>query len=209
MHGSWPTWTDSGFSIVSLFANFNQFTGTLPSFTALPQFALLEIMHNRFYGEIGDAFVNMTNMGTFWFAGNNFTGLIPDYVFYNGYSVDMSFNSFQTLPDTISSPTNMFYLDLSNNPFEEQDFPIFACPQLSTLYWRNSNVKVSDMVAKLSVIKGTHASHCLLCQPHSVKSGLEWHQSRDEFCRLFSVSSSAKQQLLPDHAEGFQYWNAR
>jgi len=103
--------------VTSLFLSYNQLTGAIPDFSALPNLKILWLRHNQLTGVIPD-FSTLPNLHTLYLSNNQLTGAIPD---------------FRALP-------NLVLLYLSNNQLTGVIPDFRALPNLQSLYIENNQL---------------------------------------------------------------------
>jgi Leucine-rich repeat (LRR) protein len=115
---SWHGVTCENGDVITINIYYNQLTGTIPDFSALPNLQMLSLGGNQLTGTIPD-FSALPNLQTLYLSGNQLTGPIPDFsALPNLQTLYLSDNQLTgTIPDFSALP-NLETLYLSDNQLE-------------------------------------------------------------------------------------------
>eukprot|EP00258_Populus_trichocarpa_P029843 XP_024445862.1 probable leucine-rich repeat receptor-like serine/threonine-protein kinase At3g14840 isoform X3 [Populus trichocarpa] len=83
--------------------------GPLPVFVGeLPISKTLDLSFNKLIGEIPSSFSGLRKADYIYLTGNQLNGTVPDWIFKDGESVDLSYNNFRNESSCLQSNVNLF-----------------------------------------------------------------------------------------------------
>lgn len=83
--------------------------GPLPVFVGeLPISKTLDLSFNKLIGEIPSSFSGLRKADSIYLTGNQLNGTVPDWIFKDGESVDLSYNNFRNESSCLQRNVNLF-----------------------------------------------------------------------------------------------------